>query len=728
MLRLTAASRSSSSDILSVHQNISDVGGQTIVSGNAKFELGFFSPGNSRNRYLGIWFKNTTSQTVAWVANRENPLTDNSGALRLDSQGNHLSLVDGSNKLIWVSNSSSSSSSAASSSGTNMINLIAQLMDSGNLVIKNGNVTTTTTTTNNNQLEAGFIWQSFDYPGDTFLEGMKLGRNFITGRETYLTSWRSADDPSPGSKNHMGSVEVPLFSLSKISKATSEFSVDNKLGEGGFGPVYKDSRLKVVHRDLKAGNILLDNQMCSKISDFGLARIFKEDESEENTKRVVGTLGYISPEYAANGHFSIKSDVFSFGVLVLEIVSGKKNRGFVHEDHDDNLLGHFIFSMDEPDECHNCGSYFHDVFHCPTLPSYIKIIEDEDDESPSYHTHHDPPSSYFQGYSQLCYQGGYRGYSEHNSSKDYYRNQFHFPHQIHEQFDIQYDEPIYQYEEDGQIARFNLTLSRIDKLLSLSGLSDQEKIECLSLKCDVLSMKIHKEEAITPLSDDLYSLVGGEVVELPSVHWELGRKVCAKTTLSFTSGTVWLRTLNLALPGGNPRTLWVCSLETLTRLHSSTRATEGFKRLVSYAKCNRDSYETRDRSSKEQGLFRISQFIWDPADPLFFLFKAQPFVSVFSHRELFADEEMSKGLLTPQTNPPTSLYKRWFIKKTQEKHFELLINRQRWLRTNRSLSNGSFRSNTLSESYQRRISHSLAGKICGHERRRKAGMPTGVYY
>ncbi|GJR91434.1 hypothetical chloroplast RF2 [Tanacetum coccineum] len=83
-------------------------------------------------------------------------------------------------------------------------------------------------------------------------------------------------------------------------------------------------------------------------------------------------------------------------------------------------------------------------------------------------------------------------------------------------------------------------------------------------------------------------------------------------------------------------------------------------------------YQTRDRSSKEQGLFRISQFIWDPADPLFFLFKAQPLVSVFSHRELFADEEVSKGLLTPQTNPPTSLYKRWFIKKTQEKHFGIV--------------------------------------------------------
>nr|NP_862797.1 Ycf2 [Calycanthus floridus var. glaucus]NP_862818.1 Ycf2 [Calycanthus floridus var. glaucus]YP_010701846.1 Ycf2 [Calycanthus chinensis x Calycanthus floridus]YP_010701863.1 Ycf2 [Calycanthus chinensis x Calycanthus floridus]Q7Y667.1 RecName: Full=Protein Ycf2 [Calycanthus floridus var. glaucus]WCK11651.1 Ycf2 [Calycanthus chinensis x Calycanthus floridus]WCK11668.1 Ycf2 [Calycanthus chinensis x Calycanthus floridus]CAD28764.1 Ycf2 protein [Calycanthus floridus var. glaucus]CAD28786.1 Ycf len=111
-------------------------------------------------------------------------------------------------------------------------------------------------------------------------------------------------------------------------------------------------------------------------------------------------------------------------------------------------------------------------------------------------------------------------------------------------------------------------------------------------------------------------------------------------------------------------------------------------------------YQTRDRSSKEQGFFRISQFIWDPADPFFFLFKDQPFVSVFSRREFFADEEMSKGLITSQTNPPTSIYKRWFIKNTQEKHFELLIHRQRWLRTNSSLSNGSFRSNTPSESYQ----------------------------
>ena len=110
-------------------------------------------------------------------------------------------------------------------------------------------------------------------------------------------------------------------------------------------------------------------------------------------------------------------------------------------------------------------------------------------------------------------------------------------------------------------------------------------------------------------------------------------------------------------------------------------------------------YQTRDRSSKKQSFFRISQFLWDPADPFFFLFKDRPFVSVFSRRESFADEEMPKAFIPPETFA-TSLGSRWFIKNTQEKHFELLIHRRRWLRTNSSLSNGSFRSNTLSESYQ----------------------------
>ncbi|CAA2994664.1 G-type lectin S-receptor-like serine threonine-kinase At4g27290 isoform X1 [Olea europaea subsp. europaea] len=219
-------------------------------------------------------------------------------------------------------------------------------------------------------------------------------------------------------ENHNESIELPLFDLRAITKATDNFSINSKLGEGGFGPVYKgvmeegqeiaikrlsrtshqglvefknevnciaklqhrnlvkllgccihgeekmliyeympnrsldlilfdlmgsalldwpkrfhiingiakglmylhqDSRLRIIHRDLKASNILLDFDMNPKISDFGMARIFGGNETEANTSRVVGTYGYMPPEYAMDGIFSVKSDVFSFGVIMLEI-------------------------------------------------------------------------------------------------------------------------------------------------------------------------------------------------------------------------------------------------------------------------------------------------------------------------------------------------------------------------------------------------------------------------
>ena len=139
---------------------------QKITSSGDTFALGFFTPGNSTNRYVGIWYNKIKEQTVIWVANRENPLTDSAGFLTLSEDGN-IKLLDGKKGVVWTSNVSVNGRDSTT----------ALLSDSGNLELR---------MTRSQEP----VWQSFDYPIGLFLSGMKLTLNTKTGQSIRGFSWK----------------------------------------------------------------------------------------------------------------------------------------------------------------------------------------------------------------------------------------------------------------------------------------------------------------------------------------------------------------------------------------------------------------------------------------------------------------------------------------------------------------------------------------------------------
>ncbi|THU75076.1 hypothetical protein C4D60_Mb04t40090 [Musa balbisiana] len=228
LLSSTLISPTTGADILSPDQSLTD-DGQTLISTGGTFELGFFG---SDKRYVGIWYSKVSVRTVVWVANRRQPITGTSGSLSIKTNGT-LVITDENATVVWYSSSRA------------LANPVAQLLDNGNFVVRESG--------SNSNDPNSFAWQSFDFPTDTLLPGMKLGWNLTSGLNRNLTAWTSDSDPAPS--EYTMAVDVrgyPEIFLCSRSTRTWRTGPWNGLGFSGIPEMKTYDKLSfdfVVNRD-----------------------------------------------------------------------------------------------------------------------------------------------------------------------------------------------------------------------------------------------------------------------------------------------------------------------------------------------------------------------------------------------------------------------------------------------------------------------------------------------
>ncbi|KAI7729773.1 hypothetical protein M8C21_017970, partial [Ambrosia artemisiifolia] len=134
------------------------------------------------------------------------------------------------------------------------------------------------------------------------------------------------------------SLDLFIFDETKGQELSWEQRFEIIIGVAeGMVYLHENTKTRIIHRDIKASNILLDLKLRAKIADFGLARSFQDDKSHISTA-IAGTLGYMAPEYLAHGQLTEKADVYSFGVLILEVVTGMENNRSKTVEYTDSLV------------------------------------------------------------------------------------------------------------------------------------------------------------------------------------------------------------------------------------------------------------------------------------------------------------------------------------------------------------------------------------------------------